>query len=692
MFGYGRRVAHIALGLASSLALVGCGEDDQGRLVQTDEVDVVEIVDTDEIADAVDTTAEDVQSAPCEDEQRGCVGQTPASCVDGAWVGDEDACGGPTPWCLDGTCVVCSPGGVGCGANTPRTCAEDGTWTYAEPCPAEAPLCLDGGCVECSPGQRRCHPTGTSVQRCDENGRWETEGPCDFGCDNALCGGVCVPGAGRCDLDVPARCDVTGTWIPETACAGTTPLCLDGGCVECSPLAIDCDGKDRRACSKNGVWQVEETCPFVCTDGACVGVCEPGTATCDGNTPQRCDETGAWIPATEECAFGCAEGECVGECREGTLRCFGDAPATCSASLRWETGPLCPQPTPDCDLGACLCPPHKELCGDGTLCVDLSNDPQHCGTCGHDCLGGLCENGRCRPIVLATGQASPTGLVVDGDRVYWSNYGSGALGAGSIRSVPKTGGVISLVATGLDGPTALAASDTSLFWTTGNAGNVQTTPKAGGNIVNIAIGMNTPFGIAFGAGTVFFGSSSGSVIYSVSDTGGPVTTLATNQVNPLGLGFDGEWIYWANGHFGNPNSTVMRLRLDGTSAPQVFASNQTRPTAIAFDDTHVYWTVWAGNGADAIRRCPKSGCVGAPQTVVGGLQLSGGSNATCITIDETHLYWTGQASASVHRIPKDGGTPEVLATGQPAANCVKHDATAIYWTNFSGGTVMRLAK
>src|SRR5260370_40311182 len=28
------------------------------------------------------------------------------------------------------------------------------------------------------------------------------------------------------------------------------------------------------------------------------------------------------------------------------------------------------------------------------------SDEHHCGACGHDCLGGKCESGKCRPVVL----------------------------------------------------------------------------------------------------------------------------------------------------------------------------------------------------------------------------------------------------------------------------------------------------
>ena len=39
---------------------------------------------------------------------------------------------------------------------------------------------------------------------------------------------------------------------------------------------------------------------------------------------------------------------------------------------------------------------------DATPCTSTESNPLHCGTCGHDCLGGLCINSRCQPVVVAS--------------------------------------------------------------------------------------------------------------------------------------------------------------------------------------------------------------------------------------------------------------------------------------------------
>lgn len=74
-----------------------------------------------------------------------------------------------------------------------------------------------------------------------------------------------------------------------------------------------------------------------------------------------------------------------------------------------------------------------------------SEDPQHCGACGHDGAGGECEAGVCSAMVVATRQSepdaiavdatdvyatdqpAPTGVAIDASCVYWVNGGDGTV-------------------------------------------------------------------------------------------------------------------------------------------------------------------------------------------------------------------------------------------------------------------------
>lgn len=94
-----------------------------------------------------------------------------------------------------------------------------------------------------------------------------------------------------------------------------------------------------RSCETDGKWQSGTPCPYVCTTGACTGVCVPSSKQCSGTKPQTCDANGQWQGATA-CSGGtpvCSNGQCY-SCSEeialggwhtcarkgdGTLWCWG---------------------------------------------------------------------------------------------------------------------------------------------------------------------------------------------------------------------------------------------------------------------------------------------------------------------------------------------------------------------------------
>ncbi|BEI86634.1 hypothetical protein CcaverHIS002_0609210 [Cutaneotrichosporon cavernicola] len=56
----------------------------------------------------------------------------------------------------------------------------------------------------------------------------------------------------------------------------------------------------------------------------------------------------------------------------------------------------CPQDSPSCTDGKCVCPTGKSQCQWESYCIDLANDPTHCGTCENQCQKGeACVAGSC---------------------------------------------------------------------------------------------------------------------------------------------------------------------------------------------------------------------------------------------------------------------------------------------------------
>ena len=129
-----------------------------------------------------------------------------------------------------------------------------------------------------------------------------------------------------------------------------------------------------------------------------------------------------------------------------------------------------------------------ENCDDGTTpadCApDLATSSLHCGSCGHDCLGGPCVGGACQPVVIgvAPGGFHPTHLAIDLTHAYMGL----ADATFAIGRVPLSGGVVEILAPS-DNPEGIAVDATHVYWSNSgydppgsSNGTVMKAPLAGG--------------------------------------------------------------------------------------------------------------------------------------------------------------------------------------------------------------------
>ena len=184
--------------------------------------------------------------------------------------------------------------------------------------------------------------------------------------------------------------------------------CVQGACL-CHYLPVGPDGAS---------WH-----PWQWDGGDACGGCADGQACCGSvckdilSDPLNCGRCGKVCGEGEECVNGwctcgghspcydfekCCDGECVNVLYDPT-NC-GD----CGVECQPETGP-------ECFEGECVCPEignanpracagtRDDMCCPRTFlasggCVDLDNDREHCGACGHSCdtfNGEICFMGQC---------------------------------------------------------------------------------------------------------------------------------------------------------------------------------------------------------------------------------------------------------------------------------------------------------
>lgn len=118
--------------------------------------------------------------------------------------------------------------------------------------------------------------------------------------------------------------------------------------------------------------------------------------------PQNCGACGS------ACAFPHAEASCEAEvcaiaaCDPGYANCDGQPATGCETHTATDPvncgacGTICPQNSPRCLGGTCVCPGSNQTCDVTATCCDdgchnLQRDESNCGACGHECE----ENERC---------------------------------------------------------------------------------------------------------------------------------------------------------------------------------------------------------------------------------------------------------------------------------------------------------
>ena len=246
------------------------------------------------------------------------------------------------------------------------------------------------------------------------------------------------------------------------------------------------------------------------------------------------------------------------------------------------------------------------------------------------------------PHVLASGQASPAGIAVDGTNVYWTNAGVGDGTHGSLMKLDLATHVVSELAH--DEP-----------W--------------------LGIGLR-----AIGGDLYFQGDGVRVLRLSLNAT-------TSDQLWPdsgKDLTTDGTQLYWTEYDAPGVGGRVMAMPLAG-GPPSVLADQQSWAFGIAVDATTVYWSEQGGGtGTGRIDSVPRGG--GTPTTLTSGDQI-----LKTFAVDATHVYYAQYGA--LLSVPLAGGAPTLRAIvqggGCPEGNMSVHGAS-VYWTDYCAGAVYRV--
>ena len=371
--------------------------------------------------------------------------------IDMAMLPCGGACGGTTPYCKAGQCVVCltddnCPAGQLCKATGVTTICAPGCNDDAR-CNAGGQgslKCCNGDCIDTTTDPRNCGACGTACMLPNDG----------TSCTGSACtAGTCTPGYGDCNSDSTDGCEVN----------------LTTDVTNCAACGKVCSFKNAQSgCSGTGCYL--KACAFGfddCDSDVNTG-CETGTL----SDPKNCGGCGVHCPSLPHAVNVCANANCqLTSCSAGYGNCNNVNKDGCEVALLTDVnncggcGTACPKGQV-CKGGGCTCPqcnfPNaKSDCINNvcalTKCVagwgncdgidkngcetDLSADPSNCSACGHVCDGltNYCNAGMCTDNPC-TGQVGGSIGAIMGTPMYGFCWYLGIGGANCDQVCADSGG------------------------------------------------------------------------------------------------------------------------------------------------------------------------------------------------------------------------------------------------------------
>lgn len=328
----------------------------------------------------------------------------------------------------------------------------------------------------------------------------------------------------------------------------------------------------------------------------------------------------------------------------------------------------------------------------------LQTSRDHCGRCGHSCLGGECKAGTCQPIELVSSIDVPEWIALDATYAYVTGYGDGTV----VRVRRDGSAPPDTILTGLDRPSGLAVDGTTLYisdyyglykCTVGSDPQSCAATRA-----TVHEAFNAAHFVRVSDGTIYL-IENGDMTRILPNDGGAATLFDLGNAG-WHVATNGTHLYYTS----NIN-LLYRALMDGGSREAVGPKNATEGADyVAVDGDSFFWSfhempsntgrVFGGKHAEPNQRTEFAPAGLFPRGIAADPQYVYWADRGPLVGDESSAT-TGEGKLLACPRAGCGTEPIVLASDLRGAGPIVLDDVAVYFgetDNYNGGRVRKIAK
>lgn len=319
----------------------------------------------------------------------------------------------------------------------------------------------------------------------------------------------------------------------------------------------------------------------------------------------------------------------------------------------------------------------QTLCGNS--CVDTKVDSRNCGSCGHDCMEGMCSFGKCQPVLLGRYDRylGQNGISLGDQYVYGKGETNLVVRAKKDGTSLGTAPLPTFATSGCPGG-GVEEVDGRVFyqWNDGTTCRIAVCSSSDCDGTTQGISSTTPSSyvqsfVADRAGSRLFWYDGTSKRFMTASTKGN-TVPAPAPVPSVDLAVSRPWTgYAAGGIFFDDGTSMFRMPASGGVATRLFDSADIVTATLWSTESRFYWSAHSIITAVALPT-PSGG----PETIIA-------MSAKHLWSDDRDLYWDSDGLNIQHcSLENCQATTALLATSPCDIIAIRGDDRAIYWGGY----------